>query len=161
MATYNRIEDLLEELIRCFETRSMFQTLEERDIVSILPIQEEEAALKFLQSTNDALANYFDIHDELCYSDDSMTNQEENPIFFWKDYLNCFFDFELIDDDHLHDKYLGTGFGIYQITRIVFVDDVNKRFRKRKLNGLSLGYKVKPSPMDRHHHWNRTYDKDF
>lgn len=161
MATYYHIEDLLEEMIRCFEERQMFQTLEERDIISVLPLGDEQVAKGFLDRTNAVLSDYFDIHDEVCYPEKAMDDQEENPIFFWKDYLNCFFDLELIDDDPIHQKYLGSAFGIYQITRILYIDDVNKRLRQRKLNGLRLDYQVKPSPMDRHHHWNRTYDKDF
>lgn len=139
----------------------MFQTMEERDIIAILPIENPEVAQSFLTRTNELLADYFNIHDELCYSENSLVDKIENPIFFWKDYLNCFFDFELIDDDLLHKEHLGSEFGIYQITRIAYIDDVNKRFRKRKLNGIQLGYRVKESPLDRHHHWNRTYDKDF
>lgn len=157
---FNNIEDLLDEMIVCFKEHTMFDYLEERDVISILPIADEAIATDFLLKTNQVIAEFFDVHDEDCYAPNSMSDSTENPIFFWKDYLNCFFDLELLDDDSVNEKHLGTAFGMYRIVSIAFRDEVNKRIKKRRLNGLRLEYKVKETPMDRNKHWNRTYDKE-
>jgi len=57
-------------------------------------------------------------------------------------------------------EYVGTSFGMYRIMKISFIDEVNKRLKQRRLNGVRLEYKVKATPMDRNKHWNRTYDKE-
>ena len=158
---YNNIEDLLDEMITCFNEKAMFDSLEERDIISVLPVEDESVAKDFVTKTNQVLADFFDIHDELCYAEDAYADRTDNPIFFWKDYLNCFFDLELVDDDSINQKYLGTAFGMYRIVGITFIDEVNKRFKKRRLNGIRLEYKVIPTPLDRNNHWKRTYDKEF
>lgn len=158
---FNNIEDLIDDMIQSFQENAMFDILEERDVISILPIEDEEVAKDFLVKTNQVLADHFEIYDEDCYGPESINDREENPILFWKDYLNCFFDFELVDDDSINSKYLGTAFGIYQITGIAFRDEVNKRLKRRRLNGIRLEYKVKETPMDRNNHWKRTYDKEF
>jgi hypothetical protein len=158
---FNNIEDLLEDMVNCFTEHAMYDVLEERDVISILPIEDKEVATDFLAKTNKVLADHFEIFDEDCYAADSMQDKEENPILFWKDYLNCFFDLELVDDDAVNSKYVGTAFGIYQITAIAFRDEVNKRIKRRRLNGIRLEYKVKETPMDRNNHWKRTYDKEF
>ena len=158
---FNNIEDLLENMVESFTEHAMFDLLEERDVISILPITDEDISTDFLAKTNQVLADHFEIYDEDCYATDSMTDKEENPILFWKDYLNCFFDFELVDDDEVNSKHAGTSFGIYQIVGIAYRDEVNKRLKKRRLNGLRLEYKVKETPMDRNNHWKRTYDKEF
>lgn len=158
---FNNIEDLLDDMVQCFQENAMFDILEERDVISILPIENPETAKDFLLKTNQVLADHFEIYDEDCYAPHSIQDKEENPILFWKDYLNCFFDFELVDDDTVNSKYSGTSFGIYQITGIAFRDEVNKRIKRRRLNGIRLEYKVKETPMDRNNHWKRTYDKEF
>lgn len=158
---FKNIEDLIDDMIQSFQENAMFDILEERDVISILPIEDEEVAKDFLVKTNQVLADHFEIYDEDCYGPESINDREENPILFWKDYLNCFFDFELVDDDSINSKYLGTAFGIYQITGIAFRDEVNKRLKRRRLNGIRLEYKVKETPMDRNNHWKRTYDKEF
>lgn len=158
---FNNIEDLIDDMIQSFQENAMFDILEERDVISILPIEDEKVAKDFLVKTNQVLADHFEIYDEDCYGPESINDREENPILFWKDYLNCFFDFELVDDDSINSKYLGTAFGIYQITGIAFRDEVNKRLKRRRLNGIRLEYKVKETPMDRNNHWKRTYDKEF
>lgn len=158
---FNNIEDLIDDMIQSFQENAMFDILEERDVISILPIEDEEVAKDFLVKTNQVLADHFEIYDEDCYGPESINDREENPILFWKDYLNCFFDFELVDDDSINSKYLGTAFGIYQIAGIAFRDEVNKRLKRRRLNGIRLEYKVKETPMDRNNHWKRTYDKEF
>jgi len=50
---------------------------------------------------------------------------------------------------------------MYRITKTLYIDEVNKRLKKRRLNGIRLEYKVKATPLDRNKHWNRSYDKDF
>ena len=158
---FNNIEDLLDDMVACFKEHAMFDVLEERDVISVLPIGDAVKAQEFLEKTNQVLADFFEIYDEDCYTTISLSDSEENPILFWKDYLNCFFDLELLDDDSVNSKYLGTAFGIYQIVGIAFRDEVNKRLKKRRLNGMRLEYKVKETPMDRNNHWKRTYDKEF
>ena len=117
---FNNIEDLLDDMVNCFTEHAMYAVLEERDVISVLPIEDADKAKDFLAKTNQVLADHFEIYDEDCYAADSMADKEENPILFWKDYLNCFFDLELVDDDTVNSKYLGTVFGIYQITGIAF-----------------------------------------
>lgn len=158
---FNNIEDLLEDMVQCFTEHSMFDLLEDRDVISILPIEDVEIRERFLQLTNQVLSDHFEIYDEDCYDADSMNNLSDNPILFWKDYLNCFFDLELVDDDEINKKYLGTAFGMYRITGIVYRDEVNKRLKRRRLNGIRLEYKVIETPLDRNNHWKRTYDKEF
>lgn len=158
---FNNIVDLINDMVQCFQEHAMFDILEERDVISILPIEDKAVAQDFLAKTNQILADHFEIYDEDCYGPDSMNDKEENPILFWKDYLNCFFDLQLVDDESVNSKYLGTAFGIYQITGITFRDEANKRLKRRRLNGIRLEYKVKETPMDRNNHWNRTYDKLF
>lgn len=158
---FNNLEDLLDDMVQCFQENAMFDILEERDVISILPIENPETAKDLLLKTNQVLADHFEIYDEDCYAPNSIHDKEENPILFWKDYLNCFFDFELVDDDTVNSKYSGTSFGIYQIIGIAFRDEVNKRIKRRRINGIRLEYKVKETPMDRNNHWKRTYDKEF
>lgn len=158
---FNNIEDLIDEMVYCFNERVMFNLLEERDIISVLPIEDADKAADFLEKTNKVLADFFEIYDEDCYPPSSLSDKDENPIFFWKDYLNCFFDFELVDDDTVNARYAGTPFGLYQIMGIAFRDEVNKRLKRRRLNGIRLEYKVKESPEDRMLHWKRTYDKEL
>ncbi|MCA5005504.1 hypothetical protein [Sphingobacterium bovistauri] len=158
---FNNIEELLEDMVQCFSEHTMFDMLEERDVISVLPLENPELGKVFLAKTNQVLADHFEIYDEDCYDTNSLSDKEENPILFWKDYLNCFFDLELVDDDAINSKYNGTAFGIYQIVGIAFRDEVNKRIKRRRLNGIRLEYKVNETPMDRNKHWLRTYDKEF
>lgn len=159
---FNPIAELLPEMIDCFKEHRMFERLEEGDIISCLPFEDSEEGQSFVNQTNVLLADFFGVEDgELCYPLDSYLDKLDNPIFFWKDYLNCFFDLELVDDDSLNQQYLGTAYGMYRILRVIYIDDVNRRLKKRRLNGIRIEYKVKSNPMDRNKHWNRSYDKDF
>lgn len=159
---YNTIEELLPILIQSFEEHSMFDELEEGDILSVFPLNESDIANELVVETNRVLADFFEVEDgEECYEQDSCTDKLDNPVLFWKDYINCFFDLELVDDESVNATYLGTAFGMYRIVKIIYINDVNKRLKKRRLNGIRLEYKVQGTPMDRNKHWNRTYDKDF
>lgn len=158
---YNDVVELLPEMIRCFNNHLMFDLLEEGDIVSFMPFEDKEVAIDFVAQTNKLLADYFEVDDELCYAEDSYQDKEDNPIFFWQDYLNCFFTLRLVDEEDPDENLKGTSYGIYEVVGIAYIDEVNKRLKQRRLNGIRLEYKVKPTPMDRNKHWNRTYDKDF
>lgn len=159
---FNSLAELVPEMITCFNEHRMFESLEEGDIVSCLPFDDPEGGRDLVHQTNQLLADFFEVEDgELCYDPDSFQDKVDNPIFFWKDYLNCFYDLELVDDDALNRQYLGTAYGMYRVVRVVYIDEVNKRLKKRRLNGIRLEYKVKSTPMDRNKHWNRSYDKDF
>ncbi|WP_039054564.1 hypothetical protein [Sphingobacterium sp. T2] len=43
---FNNIEDLIDEMVYCFNERVMFNLLEERDIISVLPIEEADNSLR-------------------------------------------------------------------------------------------------------------------
>ncbi|MCL7986575.1 hypothetical protein M8998_01345 [Sphingobacterium sp. lm-10] len=158
---FNNVVDLLPSMIDSFNNRSMYDQLEEGDIISFMPIEDEQTAQDFVAKTNILLANYFEVHDELCYAEDSYLDKEDNPIFFWKDYLSCFYTFKLVDEDPADKDLIGSRFGLFEIVDIAYIDEVNKRIKQRRLNGIRLEYKVKATPMDRNNHWNRSYDKDF
>lgn len=160
---YNTVEELLPALIASFQGHTMFEEMEEGDIVSAFPLLSDEIAYEMVNETNALLAAYFEVgeEEERCYQVDSFADKNDNPILFWKDYINCFFDLELVDDDSINKPFLGTAFGMYRITKVVYIDEVNKRLKRRRLNGIRLEYKVKGTPMDRNKHWNRSYDKDF
>lgn len=158
---FYEVADLLPEMIERFNALAMFDALEEGDIVSVMPIKAEEIAVDFVKKTNAVLSDYFNVHDEDCYEADSYKSTEENPIFFWKDYLNCFYNLKLVDDAPADIDFAGTRFGVFEVTEVMFIDEVNKRLKQRRLDGIRLEYKVKATPMDRHNHWNRSYDKDF
>lgn len=148
-------------MIEAFQNRSMYDQLEEGDIISFMPIEDTDVAQDFVAKTNQLLADYFDVQDELCYVEDSYLDKEDNPIFFWKDYLSCFYTFKLVDEDPTDKDLIGSRFGLFEIVDIAYIDEVNKRIKQRRLNGIRLEYKVKATPMDRNKHWNRTYDKEF
>ena len=158
---YNDVVELLPEMIHCFNNHSMFDILEEGDIISFIPFEDEAIAKDFVAQTNQMLADYFEVDDELCYSEDSYLDNHDNPVFFWKDYLNCFFTLELVGDEMSNEGFEGTSYGMYKISERADINEVNKRLKQRRINGLRLEYKVKSTPMDRNKHWNRTYDKDF
>jgi len=158
---YNDVVELLPEMIDCFNNHLMFEALEEGDIVAFMPFEDKDIATDFVAQTNKLLADYFEVDDELCYSEDSYVDKVDNPIFFWQDYLNCFFTLRLVDEDAPDENLKGTSYGVYEIVGIAYIDEVNKRLKQRRLNGIRLEYKVKSTPMDRNKHWNRTYDKDF
>lgn len=158
---FNSVVELLPAMIEAFQNRSMYDQLEEGDIISFMPIEDKDAAQDFVARTNQLLADYFDVHDELCYAEDSYLDKEDNPIFFWKDYLSCFYTFKLVDEDPADKDLIGSRFGLFEIVEIAYIDEVNKRIKQRRLNGIRLEYKVKATPMDRNKHWNRTYDKEF
>ena len=158
---YNDVNELLPAMIDCFNNHVLYDVLEEGDILSFLPIKDAEIGKNLVDQTNQMLADYFDVHDELCYAADSYMDKVDNPIFFWKDYLNCFFNLELVDDEVINEGLEGTPYGMYTIVNIAFIDEVNKRLKLRRINGIRLEYKIKSTPMDRNKHWNRTYDKDF
>ena len=159
---YNDVVELLPELIHCFNNHLMFDSLEEEDVISFLPIEDEEVAKEFVAHTNKVLSDHFEVEDgELCYPEDSYLDKIDNPIFFWKDYLGCFFNFELVEDLLDREDIRGTSFGTYRITHIAFINEVNKWIKKRRLNGINLEYRVIPTPLDSNKHWNRTYDKEF
>lgn len=159
---YNTIEELLPTLISSFKGHTMFEEMEEGDIISVFPLEDSEMATALVDQTNDLLADFFEVEDdEKCYAAASYADRLENPILFWKDYINCFFDLELVDDEATNKNFLGTSFGMYRVLNVIYIEEVNKRLKKRRLNGIRLEYKVKSTPMDRNKHWNRTYDKDF
>ncbi len=159
---FHSVVELLPSMIEAFQNHSMCDLLEEGDIISFMPIENTSTAQDFVAQTNKLLADYFDVHDELCYADDSYLDGEDNPIFFWKDYLSCFYTFKLVEEEVPFDKNLaGTRFGLFEIVDIAYINDVNKRFKQRRINGIRLEYKVKSTPLDRNKHWNRTYDKEF
>ena len=156
---YFNLEDLHEDLLECFRERSMFLEISQMDVVSFLPIEDKTVAKELVDKTNQVLRDYMDsqeIEGFQEFSENSCEEAIENPIFFWKDYLSCFFDFELIDDEGLYEEFLGTQFGIYRATRVLFIDEVNRRFRNRKLLGLNLAYQVLPSSSDKKNFWERS-----
>ena len=160
---YNSVVELLPELISCFNDHAMFDSLEEGDVITFEPIADAAEGTAFTDATNQLLNDFFEVEeeDEVCYPAGSYADKVDNPVLFWKDYLGCFFNLEIADDTLDSSEYVGTSFGMYRITKISFIDEVNKRFKQRRLNGVRLEYKVKGTPMDRNKHWNRTYDKEF
>lgn len=160
---YNSVVELLPELMESFTEHSMFDCVEEGDLISFLPIEEDAVGESFLAETNKLLADHFEVgpEEEQCYAAGAYADKVDNPVLFWKDYLGCFFNFELVEEGADASLYLGTTFGTYRIMEITYIDEVNKRLKQRRLNGIRLEYKVKGTPMDRNKHWNRTYDKEF
>lgn len=158
---YYALEELLPALVKSFHEFAMFDVLEKDDVISILPLKEEVGD-DLLEQTNRLLRDFL-TNDEFenHYAAGSFTHKLENPVFFWKDYINCFYNLELIDDEVENEQFLDSAFGIYRITQVLFITEVNKRLSKRRLNGIRLEYKVNSSALDRKNHWERTYDKDF
>lgn len=159
---YNSVVELLPELISCFNDHSMFDCLEEGDVITFEPIADPAVGKEFTDATNKVLNDFFEVaeEDEVCYEAGAYADKVDNPVLFWKDYLGCFFNLEIVDDTLDASAYVGTSFGMYRIMKISFIDEVNKRLKQRRLNGVRLEYKVKSTPMDRNKHWNRTYDKE-
>lgn len=160
---YNDLVDLLPDLISSFTNHSLFDVLEEDDLISFVPITDAAVGQDMVDQTNTILAAFFEVDpaEEQCYEASAYNHKEDNPVLFWKDYLGCFYDFELVEE-FLDDKaFAGTSFGTYRVVKIAFINEVNQRIKKRRLNGVRMEYKVKATPLDSNKHWNRTYDKDF
>lgn len=158
---YNVLEELLPALVESFQEHTMFEVLEKDDVISIFPLEEEKGTA-LLEQTNTLLRNFFETEEFAnYYAKGSCKDKLDNPVLFWKDYINCFYNLELIDDDSVNDHYLDSAFGMYRITQVLYISEVNKRLKKRRLNGIRLEYRVNATALDRQNHWMRTYDKDF
>lgn len=158
---YYVLEELLPALIESFDESAMFDVLEEGDVISFFPLNDDKGG-ELLTQTNLLLSKVFEKEEvENYYAEASCTDKVNNPVFFWKDYINCFYNLDLIDDDSINDQFLDSAFGMYRVTEVLYITEVNKRFDKRRINGIKLDHKVNASASDRKNHWIRTYDKDF
>ena len=89
---YNTIEELLPTLISSFKGHTMFEEMEEGDIISVFPLEDSEMATALVDQTNDLLADFFEVEDdEKCYAAASYADRLENPILFWERLYQLFF----------------------------------------------------------------------
>jgi len=136
---FHTLIDLLPALIQSFMSREMIPDLEEEDVIDFKPNFSKSEAAELTAVTNELLNHFFGFEEEeACYAENSLEQAEENPIIFWKSYLDCFYNFELIEDEVDQQTYAHSSMGTYMINRMLTRPEVNKRFAKRSFDGIHL-----------------------
>lgn len=136
---FNTIHEVLPDLVHSFMNREMLDILDEQDIIDYQPTFTKRQAAEFIDITNQVLNDFFGFEeDEACYGPESLTQKSENPINFWKSYIECFYNFELVDDDLPQTQEVNSGLGIYMCVDDLSIQQANKRFAKRSFDGIHL-----------------------
>lgn len=136
---FNTIIELLPDLVHSFMSREMLDICDEQDIIDYQPTFSKDDAEEFIDITNQVLNDFFGFDDEeACYGPDSLSQNSENPINFWKSYIECFYNFELVDAGVSVPEIASAGIGIYMCVDDLPMQAVNKRFAKRSFDGIHL-----------------------